>query len=135
MEQQSLKLRIGLVVVESSESERLEDGAIISALDAIGSHLRWLKPATRARFVVEDGGIKLFFGGEMAKDHRLGDTCRLGDFLGRCSPETSFRKEAYSHPKNLKPALLAGHSGAAGHALNCNLLAQDCFFNPSHPPK
>src|SRR5919106_624722 len=123
MEQQPLKLRIVFVVVESSESERLKDGPVVFALDAVGSHLGWLKPAARARFVVEDGGIKLFFGGEMAKDHRLGDTRRLSNLLGRCSPEASFRKKAYSDPQNLKPALFAGHSGA-GHALNCHLLTQ-----------
>ncbi len=95
VEQQPLKLRIVFVVIESAESERLKHGAIVFSLDAVGRHFCRLKPAARARFVIEDGGVEFFFGGEVSKDHGLGDARRLGDLLGRGPAKTSFGKEAY----------------------------------------
>src|SRR5215213_10313544 len=95
VEQQTLKLRIVFVMIERTESERLKDGAVVFPLDGLGSHFRRLKPAARARFVIEDRGVELFFGGEVSKDHGLGDARRLGDLLGRGPAKTSFGKEAY----------------------------------------
>src|SRR5215207_7482188 len=118
-------------MVESSKSERLKDGTIVFALNPVGSHLRRFKPPARARFMIKDGGVKLFLCGEVTKDHGLRDTRGLGDLLGGRSPETSFREEAYSNAQNLKPALLAGHSGATRRPIDCHLLTQDCSVFPS----
>src|SRR6185369_5908678 len=71
VEQQTLKVRIVFVVIQSAECQRLENAAVVFASDRIRSHLSRLKFPSRARLVVEDGGIKLLFGGEMAKYHRL----------------------------------------------------------------
>ena len=97
VEQQPLKLRIVFVVVECAEGERLKDGAIVFALDAVGSHLRRLKLSARARFVIENRGVKLFLGGKVPEDHRLRNAGRLGDFFGGGAAKTSFGKEAYGH--------------------------------------
>src|SRR5215212_4956664 len=121
-------------MVESSKSERLKDSTIVFALNPVGSHLRRFKPPARARFMIKDGGVKLFLCGEVAKDHGLGHTRGLGDLLGGRSPETSFREEAYSNAQNLKPALLAGHSGATRRPIDCHLFTQDCSVS-LHPRK
>ena len=85
---------------------------------------------SKADVVIENGGVKLLFRGEVAKDHRLGDTCRLGNFLGGCAAKASFRKEAYGHRQNLKPAFFAGHPGTTYRALNCHLLTQSFSLLP-----
>src|SRR6185503_10269990 len=71
VEQQSLKLRIVLVMIQRTECQRLKNATIVFATDRVGRHLSRFKLASRARFVVENGGVKLLLGGEMPEDHRL----------------------------------------------------------------
>src|SRR6185369_7093988 len=71
VKQQTLKLWILLVKVESRESERLEDGAVVFAIDRFRSQLSRVKAIVRASFVIDDGGVKLFLGGEVPEDHGL----------------------------------------------------------------
>src|ERR1044072_5727697 len=79
-----------------------------------------------ACLVIENGGVKLFFSGEVPEDHGLRDTCRVSDLFRGCTAETSIGEETYSHRQDLRPALFTGHSGATRRALNRQLLTQ--FF-------
>ena len=60
--------------------------------------------------MVEDGGIKLFFGGEVAKDHRFRDARSLRDFLGGRTAKTFVGKKIHCYPQDLRASLVAGHS-------------------------
>src|SRR5215203_6823820 len=111
-------------MLESAERKRLENGAIVFALDAVGGHLRGFKLPAGASFVIEDGGIELYLGGEVPEDHCLRDACRLGNFPGRSAAETSLREEFYGYRKNLQTPLLTRHTRANRRAVNCYLLAQ-----------
>ena len=102
VQQQTLKLRIVFVVVESAERERFEDGAIVLSLDAVGGHFfRFERFAAAAGFVVENGGIEFLFSGEMAEDHRLGNPGRLCDFFSGSAAKPSVGEETNGHSKYL----------------------------------
>src|SRR5919106_4559128 len=59
MEQESLKLGIVFVMVEGTERECLEHGAIVLLADTFGGHLfRFERLAPAASFVVENGGVE-----------------------------------------------------------------------------
>ena len=78
--------------------------------------------------MIEDGGVKFFFGGEVPENHRLGNTRRLGNFLGGGAAKASIGEETDGHGEDLEPPLFSGHAGAASRAFNCHLLTQDLFI-------
>src|ERR1051325_8442610 len=79
-----------------------------------------------ACLVIENGGVKLFFSGEVPEDHGLRDTCRVSDLFRGCTSETSIGEQAYRHRQDLRAALFTCHSGATRRALTRQLLTQ--FF-------
>jgi hypothetical protein len=102
VQQQSLKLGVVFVVVEGAERERFENGAIVLLVDTFGGHLfRFEGFAAAARFVVENGGVEFFLGGEMAKNHRFGDAGRLGNFFGGGTAKPAVGEETNGDPKYL----------------------------------
>src|SRR6185369_460991 len=115
-------------MIESRERECLKHGAVVFPLDGVRSQILRVNTIVRTRFVIDDGGVKLFLGGEVPEDHGLRDTGRVCDLLRGCPAETSVREEAYGHRQDLRPALFPGHSGATRRTLNRQLLTQ---FSPS----
>ena len=102
VKEESLKLGIVFVVVESAERESFEDRAIVLAANAFGGHLfRFERLASATRFVVENGGVKFFFGGEMAENHRLRDAGRLGNFFGGGAAKPAVGEETNGYSKYL----------------------------------
>jgi len=84
-----LKLGILLVMIECGECERFEHGSVVFALDRVGGEILRVEAIVRASFVIENRGVKLFFGGEVAEDHGFGDTRRVCDFFGGGAAEAS----------------------------------------------
>src|SRR5215217_8568146 len=82
--------------------------------------------------MIENGRVEFFFGGEVSKDHRFGDSRRVGDFFRRRSSKTPLRKEAHGHRENLELALFAGHASGSNRALTRHLLTQ--YSLPSLSP-
>jgi len=102
MKQESLKFGIVFVVIEGAERESFEHRAIILPADTFGGHLfRFERLASAARFVVENGGVEFFFGGEMAKNHRLRDAGRLGNFFGGGAAKSAVGEETNGYAKYL----------------------------------
>jgi hypothetical protein len=102
VQQQSLKLGIVFVMVECAKREGLENGSIVLLADAFGCHLfRFESFAAAARFMVENGGVKFFLGGEMAKNHRFGDAGRLGNFFGGGAAKPAVGEETNGDSKYL----------------------------------
>jgi len=119
-----LKLRILFVMVQSAECKRLEDRAIVLMADRLGGHHDRIKLVVRTCFVIEDSCVELLFSGEVPEDHGLRDTCRVGNFLGGCTPKAPLGKKTHRHSQNLRPALLPSHPGAPRRPLYCHLLTQ-----------
>lgn len=132
VEQQTLKLRIAVVVIERAERKRFKNATIVLALNRIRGDLGGFKRAAAfARLMIENRGVKLFFRGEMAKHHRLGDACCLRDFLGCGAAKASIGKEADGDSQDLVVAFFARHPAVLrGKRIFCrgvDLLAHFAF--------
>ncbi len=108
-----MKLGILLVKIESRECERFKNGAVVFAIDRIGSQLFGIKAIVRARLVIDDGRVEFFLGSEVSKHHGLRDTRCVCDLFCGCPAETPVREQAYGHREDLRPALFTGHAGTA----------------------
>ena len=71
MQQQPHELRVVLVVLKGSERESFKDRAVVLQPDCIRHHLARVAQAFGAGFIIKDGCVEFFFGGEVAEDHRL----------------------------------------------------------------
>ena len=113
IKEQPLKLGIDVVMVERAESERLKHAAIVFARDRVSGYDCGIeRTAAGARLMIENGRVELFFGREVAKDHRFGNAGGLGNLFCGSTSETSVGKETYSDAEDLEAAFFAGHSGA-----------------------
>ena len=72
--------------------------------------------------MVENGGVKLFLGGEVAKDHSLRDARCLRNFLGGGAAKTSLGKETHGHRRIWSGALLPAIRAPGARHVNCNLI-------------
>ena len=77
MKQQSLKLRIVLVMIKCAESQRSKTARSSFSLSASATISSGFIVA-RARLMIENGGVEFLLGGEMPEDHRFRNAGSLG---------------------------------------------------------
>src|SRR2546421_4579984 len=112
VEQESHELRVVLVLLQGCVSQSFKDGAVILARDRFGHYRARVFQTDGAGLVIEDGGVEFFFGGEVAKDHRLRDARRVRDLFGGRAAKAALRKEAHGDNQDLEATLFARHAPA-----------------------
>ena len=117
VKEESLKFRIAIVMVQRIERESFKNSTIISLLQDVADHVKWIHDVFVARFVIEDGAVEFFFRGKMAKDHGFRNARCLRDFFCGGATKSPLRENSHRGAENLQSALFAGHpadSQAAG---------------------
>jgi len=71
VQQQPVKLRIAVVLIQSIQREPFEDRAVVLARQRLIDDVQRIHRLVQAGFLIENRAVKLLFGGEMTKHHGL----------------------------------------------------------------
>src|ERR1051326_2584012 len=96
-------------MIERVERHSLKHAPIVLARNRISHSLTRTNFVVQTGFLIEDGAVQLFLGGEVAKDHRFRHVRRPGDLFRGRTAKAALGKEAHGNAENLQPAFLAGH--------------------------
>ncbi len=88
VEHEALEFRVGLVGLNDALDELTNDGFIVIALHGGLNAGTPFRRTEGIQATIDDGGVKLLFGGEVAKDDGFGYAGGSGDFAGGGAFET-----------------------------------------------
>ena len=110
MEHQALETRFGAMGFQNAGNDQMEEAFIVVAIHA---RLHFGQPflvADGRAAVVENSGVQILLGGEVAENNRFSDTGRERDLPCGRAAESPFREEVDGDLDQLAAPVLAGHA-------------------------